>query len=279
MLRLVLAAAVAASVPFVPNDPGFTSQRPQLDAMSVPQAWSLTQGDPAIVIAIVDDGLAPDPDLDLVPGDANGGTHGTWAALVAAAQLDNGLGGAGICGHCRVLPASDVDWAVDHGADVIAITRCGDATPKEAIARAVAHGVRVFVCPSEARAFDNAAYAGIAGLMLSCNPVLRPGEITQLLIRASDNGVVNAYRAVESAGCRANTPEIVRLMVQVHGHGAVTRLPDDDTYNAGTVVVLHAKAKPHWRFVRWDGVCHGTRRTCSVRLLQSGFAIAFFRRG
>lgn len=279
MLRLLLAAALAASVPFVPNDPGFASQRPQLDAMSVPQAWSLTQGDPAIVIGIVDDGVAPDPDLDIVAGDANSGTHGTAAALLAAAQINNGIGGAGICGECRVLPSSNVDWAVDHGADVISITRCGDPTPKAAIARANAHGIRVFVCPSEERAFDNAAYTGIAGLMLSCNPVLRPAEITQLLIRASVGNVVNAYKAVRYAGCRANAPAIVRLMVGVHGRGTVSRRPDDDTFDAGTVVVLRAKAKPGWRFAHWDGVCKGTRPMCTVKLMQSGFATAYFRRG
>jgi len=279
VLRLLLAAALAASVPFVPNDPGFAAQRPQLDAMAVPQAWSLTQGDPAIVIGIVDDGVAPDPDLNFVPGNANGGTHGTQAALLAAAQINNGIGGAGICGECRVLPSSDVDWAVDHGADVISITRCGAPTPKAAIARANAHGIRVFVCPSEERAFDNAAYTGIAGLMLSCNPVLTPGEITQLLIRASVGNVVNAYKAVRYAGCRANAPEIVRLMVGVHGRGTVSRHPDDDTFDAGTVVVLRAKAKPGWRFARWDGVCKGMRPLCSVKLMQSGFATAYFRRG
>ena len=278
MLRLLLAAAVAASVPFVPNDPGFAAQYAQLNALSVPQAWSLTQGDPAIVIAIVDDGVAPDPDLALAPGNAGTGDHGTAAALIAAAQIDNGIGGAGICGHCRVMPATDVDWAVDHGADVIAVTSCGDPPPHAALARAAAHGIRVFICPSEARAFDNAAYAGIAGLMLSCNPVLSPTEITQILIRSSANGVVNAYRSVVLAGCRANAAEIVRLMVTVHGRGTVTRSPDDDTYNAGTVVVLRATARPRWRFAHWGGVCHGHRATCTLRLTQSGFATAYFRR-
>jgi subtilisin family serine protease len=278
VLRLLLAAAMAASVPFVPNDPGFATQRAPLDALSVPQAWSLTQGDPAIVIAIVDDGVAPDPDLSFVTGNANSGEHGTAAALIAAAQIDNGIGGAGVCGRCLVMPATDVDWAVDHGADVIAVTSCGAPPPQAALARAAAHGIRVFICPSEARAFDNAAYAGIAGLMLSCNPSLSPAEITQILIRSSDHGVVNAYRSVVLAGCRANPAEIVRLMVAVHGKGTVTRSPDDDTFNAGTVVVLHATAKPHWRFAHWGGVCHGRLATCTVRLMQSGFATAYFRR-
>jgi List-Bact-rpt repeat protein len=278
MLRLLLASAVAAGVPFVPNDPGYPASSAPLQGMSVPQAWSLTQGDPAILIAIVDDGVAPDPDLALVPGNANAGDHGTEAALIAAAQIDNGVGGAGVCGRCRVMPATDVDWAVDHGADVIAVTRCGDTVSKTALAHAAADGIRVFICPSEARAFDNAAYAGIAGLMLSCNPALTPTEITSILIRASDNGVVSAYRSVVLAGCRANPTEIVRLMVSVRGQGMVTRTPDDDTYNAGTEVVLRAKADPGWRFGHWSGVCHGRRTTCTVRLTESGFVTAHFRR-
>lgn len=278
MLRLLLAAAIAAGVPFVPNDPGYPASSAPLAAMSVPQAWTLTQGDPAIVIAIVDDGVAPDPDLALVPGNAYTGDHGTQAALLAAAQIDNGIGGAGICGRCRVMPATDVDWAIAHGADVIAVTRCGDPVPKEALVRAAADGVRVFICPSEDRAFDNAAYAGIAGLMLSCNPALTPNEITRILIRAGASTVVSAYRSVVLAGCRANPTSIVRLMVSVRGQGTVTRTPDDDTYNAGTAVVLRAKPSRGWRFGHWSGVCHGRRTICTVRLAESGFVTAYFRR-
>lgn len=302
MLRLLIATVVTATVPFVPNDPGYGPNVAALGAMSVPQAWSLTQGDPAIVIAVIDSGTASNPDFDFVPGrnilddsastpDQNG--HGTAMAAIAAAQIDNGIGVAGICGKCRIMSvkisgaddrhlnsdlAAGINWAVDHGADVIAVTSCGDPPPHAALARAAAHGIRVFICPSEARAFDNAAYAGIAGLMLSCNPVLSPTEITQILIRSSANGVVNAYRSVVLAGCRANAAEIVRLMVTVHGRGTVTRSPDDDTYNAGTVVVLRATARPRWRFAHWGGVCHGHRATCTLRLTQSGFATAYFRR-
>jgi hypothetical protein len=278
MLRLLLAAAVAVGVPFVPNDPGYPASSAPLAAMSVPQAWTLTQGDPAIVIAIVDDGVAPDPDLALVPGNAYTGDHGTQAALLAAAQIDNGIGGAGICGRCRIMPATDVDWAIEHGADVIAVTRCGDTVPKEALVRAAADGVRVFICPTEDKAFDNAAYAGIAGLMLSCNPALTPNEITRILIRAGASSVVSAYRSVVLAGCRVNPAAIVRLMVSVRGQGTVTRTPDDDTFNAGTQVVLRAKPSTGWRFDHWSGVCHGRRPTCSVRLAESGFVTAYFRR-
>jgi Divergent InlB B-repeat domain len=67
-------------------------------------------------------------------------------------------------------------------------------------------------------------------------------------------------------------------MIETRGRGTVSRLPDDDTSNAGTVVVLRAKPELHWRFARWQFACHGRRTTCTVRLLQSGVTTAVFRR-
>ena len=281
MLRLMLAAAMAATVPFVPNDPGYGTNRAAFEAMSVPQAWALTRGDPAIVIAIVDDGVSANPDLELTDGYNNApGSHGTAMALVAAAQINNGIGSAGICGQCRVMPiggevTAGMAWAIDHGADVIAITGCGPPPPRKALVAATGHGVSVYYCQNEAEAFPTAAIAGIAGLMLSCNPALTPAE-TRRILRSTPQ--LDAYWAVKRAGCRANPAEIVRLLVRTRGHGTVTRRPDDDTYNAGTVVVLRAKAKPGWRFARWAGVCRGKRRVCTVRVVQSGVTTAVFRR-
>jgi subtilisin family serine protease len=359
---------LAVAAPFVPNDPGFVANRASLEAMSVPEAWTLTKGDPAIVIAVIDSGVVPNPDLDLTQGhnvldgssntpDQNG--HGTAMAAIAAAQLDNGIGVAGICGQCRIMSvkisgaddrhvnadlATGINWAVEHGADVINVSRFMDpglppyAPLNAAIANALAHGVPVFLCAGNDGTSDphdnvlassnpravrvgnfaaesnhgkwvdvaaerdfftfgprpspggtssaTAAVSGIAGLMLACNPVLTPAEIKQILMETSDprevdvlaHGEVNAYRAVQRAGCRKNPPSIVRLLVRTSGHGSVTRTPDDDTYNAGTVVVLRAKAQRGWRFARWQGVCHGTRRRCAVRLQHSGVTTAVFAR-
>src|SRR6185436_3858064 len=130
------ALLLAVVVPFVPNDPGFDANRNALDAMAVPQAWSLTQGDPAVVIAVIDSGVARDPDLSLMRGDGADATgHGTAMAAIAAAKIDNGIGVAGICGKCRVLPipvsdsthdvSNAVDAAVAAGADMIAVTGVG----------------------------------------------------------------------------------------------------------------------------------------------------------
>jgi hypothetical protein len=362
------ALVLAVAAPFVPNDPGFQANRPSLDGMSVPQAWFLTQGDPAVVIAVIDSGVVPSRDLALTPGhnildgsadttDQNG--HGTAMAAIAGATIDNGIGGAGVCGRCRIMSvkisgaddrhvnadlAAGINWAVEHGADIINVSRFMDrglppyAPLNAAIANAIAHGVPVFICagnnsdndpganvlassnPKAVRvgsfaaesnhgswvdvaaesAFttfgprpspggtssSTAAVSGIAGLMLSCSPALTPAEIKQILIGTSTprevdvraHGEVNAYAAVVRAGCRATPPAIVRLMVRTRGRGTVSRRPDDDTYNAGTVVVLRAKPKPQWRFARWDGVCRGKRAVCTVRLTQSGVTTAVFKR-
>jgi subtilisin family serine protease len=366
---LTLALFLAAVAPFIPNDPGYPVNEPILASMNVGEAWSLTQGDPSIVIAVIDSGVVPDPDLQFVPGhnvldgssntpDQNG--HGTAMAAIAAATSDNGIGVAGICGKCRIMPikisgaddrhlnadlATAINWAVDHGADIINLSRFMDrglppyAPLNAAISNAIAHGVPVFICagnngtddptanvlassnPTAVRVGNfttesnhgrwvdvaaesdlvtfgprpspggtssaTAAVSGIAGLMLSCNPALTPAEIKQILIGTSSprdvdvraHGEVDAYHAVLRAGCQANPPSIVRLIVHTRGKGTVSRRPDDDTYNAGTVVVLRAKAKPHWRFARWEGLCHGKRAVCSFRLRQSGVTTAVFRRG
>jgi Divergent InlB B-repeat domain len=166
-------------------------------------------------------------------------------------------------------------WAIDHGADVIAITGCGTAPPKAARAAATAHGVPVYYCQNESEAYPTAAIAGITGLMLTCNPALTPTETREIL---QSTPQLNAYWAVRRAGCSAKPAEIVRLIVRTRGQGTVRRSPDDDTYNAGTVVVLRAKAKTGWRFARWNGLCRGTRATCTVRLMQSGVTTAVFKR-
>src|SRR5690242_20143719 len=261
---------LAAAVPFVPNDPGFATNRAPLEAMSVPQAWSLTQGDPDVVIAVVADGVAPDPDLDLVPGNASTSGRGTVPALLAAAQIDNGIGGAGVCGRCRVMPARDVPWAIEHGAVAILLVDC--APPRD-IAAALAHGLPVVGC-NTLDVGDAPLVAGVVGLMLSCNPALTPDEVRLILLATSGN----AYDAVVRAGCRASPAEIVRLMVQTRGRGTVTREPDDDTYNVGTEVALRARAEPGWRFARWRGLCRGTSPLCTVRLQESGVTTAVFRR-
>jgi len=201
------------------------------------QAWGLTQGDPGVVIAIVGNAAHSDP--------------------------------AAVCKLCRVTQVPDVRAAIAGGADVVLLASC---VPPADVAAAFAHGLPVVGCGT-LDVGDPPAVAGLVGLMLSCNPVLLPDEIRLILLQTS----ANAYDAVVRAGCRKNPAAIVRLMIQTRGHGTVTRTPDDDTYNSGTVVVLRAKPDSGWRFAHWSGLCHGHRRMCSVRLTQSGVATAVFR--
>ena len=341
---------LAAAAPFVPNDPGFELNRDSLEAMSVPQAWSLTQGDPAIVIAVIDTGVAPDPDLALMRGDATDPDgHGTAMAAIAAARIDNGIGTSGVCGKCRVLPIAvdpsthDVSAAVtegvERGADLIAVTGTGKYSGAfDAVTSAINHGVQVFLPAGNDGSDDTnanrlassnpravrvgsweldanhgnwidvaaetafttfgrrpspggtysaaAAVAGVAGLMLTCNPSLLPAEIKHILMSTSilrgvdvvSNGEVDAYAAVRRAGCSANAPSIVRLIVRTRGRGSVSRSPGDDTYVAGTRLVLRAMAWPGGRFARWTGLCHGRRPQCTLRLTESGVTTAVFSR-
>jgi thermitase len=136
-----------------PNDPIFDAaapwkQRWGYEKIRMPQVWSTLQPVGAPLIAIVDTGLdTSHPDLAgaVEPGrnfvdpsapddvsDASG--HGTAVAGVIAARPNNGIGIAGVCRNCKVMPlkactgagacplfnvANAITYAADRGANVI----------------------------------------------------------------------------------------------------------------------------------------------------------------
>lgn len=139
-----------------PNDPLFGLQWPLANReqasgagdVGALEAWTYTRGSPAVLIAVLDDGVELDhPDLAAniasagrdfglgPPGaDASPRTvddrHGTAVAGIVAARGDNGIGVTGICPLCRILPirvegasnaglAAAFRYAVEQGADVI----------------------------------------------------------------------------------------------------------------------------------------------------------------
>lgn len=108
--------------------------------------WDVTTGSADVIVAIIDSGVAWNHE-DLInkvvdgynfvddnnnPYDDHG--HGTFAASIAAAESDNGIGIAGVSWHSKIMPvkvmsssgygsylaiASGIRYAVDHGAHVL----------------------------------------------------------------------------------------------------------------------------------------------------------------
>lgn len=133
------------SVALTPSDPWWPNQGAMVK-IGAPTAWDTTTGSPSTVIAVIDTGVDPaQPDLaggfvagwdfvgnDADPRDEHG--HGTKATGVSAARISNGLGLAGACGDCSIMPlramgsdgtgsmsaiANAIVWATDRGAKVI----------------------------------------------------------------------------------------------------------------------------------------------------------------
>jgi Subtilase family/Divergent InlB B-repeat domain len=202
----VLPAAAREPVPFVPNDSFYHLSRAGLESMAVPQAWRVTQGDPRVVIAVVDTGVNQDPDLApnlLLPGfnsidgssntvDENG--HGSEQAALIGSVPDNGIGTAGICGRCRILPvkvfdagghavvntlARGIRWAAEHGANVINLSFAllpGSAPSpllNDAVADALSRGIVVVAGAGNSGSTDPAANA----LASSIPQAIRVGSI------------------------------------------------------------------------------------------------------
>jgi serine protease len=127
-----------------PDDPMFQYQW-ALERLHAPQAWMRSVGADSVVVAVIDTGVRPHPDLDarVLPGwdfvsnpasagdgdgrdgdptdpgeptEASSGLHGTHIAGIIGAESDNGLGVAGLDWRCRLLPVRAL--GVEHGQGV-----------------------------------------------------------------------------------------------------------------------------------------------------------------
>jgi len=147
---------------FRPNDP-LLFRRWNLNrirAVAPPDleaGWDISRGNPAITICVFDSGCdLTHPDLNFVPGVTvffgNGSTrevngfvfgHGTMCAGVAAADLNNAVGCAGVAGGCTVMP--------------VAFTNFTDIEAREGIIHAVQNGARVISMSFVATAWFQAA--------------------------------------------------------------------------------------------------------------------------
>jgi len=159
------------------NDP-LRSRQWGLDMLHADEAHAVTTGAGAVV-AVVDTGVdASHPDLqgrigpgwDFVDGDAtprDGNGHGTHVSGIVAADANNGVGVDSVAPGAEIMPvrvldsngsgsdsdvAKGIDWAVDHGANVINLSLGGTLPTaglgiqddiSTAVQRAVSRGVVV----------------------------------------------------------------------------------------------------------------------------------------
>jgi subtilisin family serine protease len=99
-----------------PTDPGYASQW-NLVKVKAPQAWEISQGNPAISVAIVDEGCDMShedinyklPGYDAFAVDDNpqpngNDAHGTACGGVAAMKMNNSKGGVGVAPGCKIMP-------------------------------------------------------------------------------------------------------------------------------------------------------------------------------
>lgn len=176
-IALVLAAAAlvagrtASGAATWPNDPAWSQEwGPVLTHTN--EVWQTAgTGVRPVVVAVVDTGVQSIPDLagalvpgvDLVGTPPNGplANHGTWVASIIAARGNNGIDAAGYCWTCEIMPvrvsdggsptsaatiAQGIDWAVDHGAQIVNVSLAGSepsTDEQSAVAYAVAHHVIV----------------------------------------------------------------------------------------------------------------------------------------
>ena len=161
---------------FEPNDPMYKNQW-HLDAINVPEAWTITKGE-GVTVAVIDTGVAykelewqgklakPVPDLEGVemvggetfidramPQGLDDHAHGTHVAGTIAQATDNGIGVAGVAHKAKIMPlkvlggdgrgsvagiANAIRYAADNGAQVINMS-LGGPLPSSAMNKAVAY--------------------------------------------------------------------------------------------------------------------------------------------
>jgi subtilisin family serine protease len=186
-----------------PNDTLWSSQwGPR--RVRAPKAWDATRGSSATVIAILDTGVdfrhrdlqgAFVAGYDAITNDGNPADdhgHGTAVAGIVAARTQNGVGQAGACWRCALMPVKVLDasgwgttsaiaagivWATDHGADVINMS-LGGTGRTQALADAIAYAA--------ARDVLLVAAAGNAGSTTPFYPAAYPGVVSVAGTTSSD---------------------------------------------------------------------------------------------
>ena len=205
-----------------PSDTRYGEQG-DLAQIGVPEAWTTTRGDPSVVVAVIDSGIdLTHPDLDGVAvvdprnmvwnnddvSDQVG--HGTHVMGTIVAETNNGEGIAGIAPDSTLMPikiADDsgfvafsdmldgVDWAREHGADVINMSLGGALTVDQ-----VALGQPTFTAARDAGILMVAA-AGNDATQIRMYPASFAGVVSVSAVDSTDTiaEFSNIGRAVDIA--------------------------------------------------------------------------------
>ncbi|MHC4644700.1 MAG: S8 family peptidase [Planctomycetota bacterium] len=169
---------------FVPNDTFYSYQwdfHHPAWGINIESAWDITTGEPNIIVAVLDTGVAyenhtafqqaPDladtrfvPGYDFVHGDTHANDddgHGTHVTGTLAQSTNNSMGTAGVAFNCSVMPvkvlskrgvgsytdiADGIYFAADHNVTIInmSLGGAGDSTTlRNAVAYAYNHGVTI----------------------------------------------------------------------------------------------------------------------------------------
>jgi subtilisin family serine protease len=212
---------------FRPNDPLLFRQwnLNRIRAVAPPDleaGWDIARGNPAITICVFDSGCdLTHPDLNLVPGVTvffgNGSTrvvngfasgHGTMCAGVAAADLNNAVGCAGVAGGCTVMP--------------VAFTNFTDVEAHEGIVHAVQNGARVI----------NMSFAATAWYQAAVDPAIEFAYRSNVIMCAAtgNNGGPILYPALNPRviACGATTSTDERAMFSNFGQRLSVMAPGED---------------------------------------------------